>query len=114
MEGISELSRQSNINHKEWLYHLYNEYNKLIEEQSIDYSPMSRNRNVKHIWNNERRNPPYIYRQVALNNERLIPPYIHRQVALNNERRIPPYIHRQAGLNNERLIPPYIHRQCTI
>ncbi len=70
MEAISQVNEKSNINHKEWLDDLYNEYYKLVEEQSIDYSPMSRTRNVKHIWNNERRNPPYIHRQVPIKNER--------------------------------------------
>ena len=63
MKVISQVSKKSYINHNEWLVDLYNEYNKLLEEQSIDYSPMSRKRNIKHIWNNERQNPPCIHRQ---------------------------------------------------
>ena len=77
MKAISQVNKKSNINHKEWLDDLCEEYQKLVEEQSIDYSPMSRNRNIKHIWNNERRNPPNIHRQVGLNNERLIPQNIY-------------------------------------
>ncbi len=50
-------------NHIDWIIELNNEYNILMNEQNMEYSPCTRTRNTKQIWNNEWRKPPRIDRQ---------------------------------------------------
>ena len=54
-------------NHIEWVTELNIEYNQLLEEQDTTYSPCTRTRNIRRIWNDEWRRPPRVDRQNAIN-----------------------------------------------
>ncbi len=67
MEMISEENHQYN-SHIEWIKKLKDEYKELVEENMV-FSPNTRTRNIKHIWNTERKMPPSLERQPCMNFE---------------------------------------------
>lgn len=67
MEMISEENHQYN-SHIEWINKLKAEYKELVEE-NIVFSPNTRTRNIKNIWNIERKMPPSLERQSCMNFE---------------------------------------------
>ncbi len=58
--------------HIKWITELNTEYNQLLKEQTAEYSPCSRTRNIKRIWNEERKRPPRVNRQKAVNKSTII------------------------------------------
>tara|TARA_Y100000389_G_scaffold190261_2_gene214934 strand:+ start:54 stop:287 length:234 start_codon:yes stop_codon:yes gene_type:complete len=69
METISQKSEHSEyyMDHKEWMTQLYLEYNKIVYLQG-DYSPITRTRNIKRIWYDELKKPPWLRRQHGSSN----------------------------------------------
>lgn len=67
MEMISEENYKYN-SHIKWIVKLKDEYKELVEENMV-FSPNTRTKNIKYIWNTERKMPMLLQRQSCMNFE---------------------------------------------